>query len=404
MPDLKPMPYKEAVDFFKKRIVMSPSAFEKMAEGANNAAKARAFTVAGVARMDVLSDIHGAMEKAIADGETFGDFRNRIDEIMENRGWKGLAPHRLENIFRTNIQTSYMAGRHAQMKQVAKRRLYWQYNAVNDGRTRPTHAAMNGKVYPHDHPFWNTWYPPNGYRCRCSVTSISKAELEEEGLTVEKEIPKDPVTGEAYRPDKGWNFNPAEDVWKGMAEQVAKDIPKAATPLIPFSGERLKKYGLQSIKEMDASRFPKAKELPGYEDLLRQKIDPIPFYKKELKKSLGMEGESAVLPAADGSYSVFNGLLFGHLDWKNRGRYVPMIRETYETPDEIWLNVMKVEGKSNLRKNHIKFYRSDENPFGMVVILDFEKGIWRTLTVIPRERIKRIDSIRAGECIYSKNK
>jgi hypothetical protein len=96
--------------------------------------------------------------------------------------------------------------------------------------------------------------------------------------------------------------------------------------------------------------------------------------------------------------------LFGHLDWKNRGRYVPMIRETYETPDEIWLNVMKVEGKSNLRKNHIKFYRSDENPFGMVVILDFEKGIWRTLTVIPRERIKRIDSIRAGECIYSKNK
>ncbi|MFH2012509.1 MAG: phage minor head protein [Pseudomonadota bacterium] len=164
MLELRPMPYNEAIDFFKKRTVMTPSEFETVTAGANNAAKARAFTISGVARMDVLNDVYNSIEKAIANGETFGDFRNRIDDIMVNRGWEGLTPHHLDNIFRTNIQTSYMAGRHEQMKRISKRRPFWQYDAVNDSRTRPTHAEMDGKVYPHDHPFWKTWYPPNGYR------------------------------------------------------------------------------------------------------------------------------------------------------------------------------------------------------------------------------------------------
>jgi len=166
MVELTPMPYKEAIDFFKKRIVMSPGEFERLAKRVGDAAKAGAFTIADVASMDVLNDVWKSLEKAITDGETFWDFRKRIDEIMAVRGWEGLAPYRLDNIFRTNSQMSYMSGRHDQMKRISKRRPYWQYSSVNDGRTRPSHAAMDGKVYLHDDPFWDTWYPPNGYRCR----------------------------------------------------------------------------------------------------------------------------------------------------------------------------------------------------------------------------------------------
>ncbi|URL07494.1 hypothetical protein L4F92_05200 [Avibacterium sp. 21-595] len=31
-------------------------------------------------------------------------------------------------------------------------RPYWQYSAVNDDRTRPSHSAMNGLVYAYDDP------------------------------------------------------------------------------------------------------------------------------------------------------------------------------------------------------------------------------------------------------------
>jgi hypothetical protein len=97
---------------------------------------------------------------------------------------------------------------------------------VNDSRTRPSHAALDGKVYRHDHRFWDTWYPPNGFRCRCSVRSLSDDELAEFDLTVETEDPtgrlfepRDPETGvrmppRPLMPDPGWAHNPAKEAWK----------------------------------------------------------------------------------------------------------------------------------------------------------------------------------------------
>jgi len=299
------------------------------------------------------------------------------------------------------VQMSYMAGRYEQMQQIAARRPYWQYSAVNDSRTRPSHRAMDGKVFRADDPIWKTWYPPNGYRCRCSVTSLSQKELDAEGLEVEKKAPIEITTGKPYQPDPGWKFNPAQDPWRGMAEAVVKDIAIPATPVILFSADTLARFGLKSIKEMDWESLPTGVQLPGKEELLRKGIDPVPFYQQQLKASLDMAGELVVLQSVDGSAAVFDELVFEHTDWENRGRYVPMVRETYEQSDEVWINVVEKEnGGLALRKYHIKFYKSEEHPLGIAVVLDFERGVWRTLTVMPRERLNRIDSIRAGVCVF----
>lgn len=89
------------------------------------------------------------------------------------------------------------------------------YDAVNDSHTRPSHLAMDGKVFPADSPIWDTWFPPNGFRCRCTVRTLSKRQVEQRGLKVETSFP-------AVAPDPHFSSNPA----KVRFEPDMKDYPE----------------------------------------------------------------------------------------------------------------------------------------------------------------------------------
>ena len=162
---MKKMSFEEAVEYYRDKVPMTVVEYAALVAAIGKYAASQAFTVAGIASADVLQALHDEVRKAIEEGGTFWDFREGIDGIMERLGWEGLAPYRLDNIFRTNIQNAYNVGRYKQMKAIAARRTYWEYDAVNDSHTRPSHLAHDGKIYHHEHPFWDTWYPPNGYRC-----------------------------------------------------------------------------------------------------------------------------------------------------------------------------------------------------------------------------------------------
>jgi SPP1 gp7 family putative phage head morphogenesis protein len=43
------------------------------------------------------------------------------------------------------------------------------YSTVGDANVRPEHQVLDGINLPMDDPFWDEYYPPNGYRCRCDV-------------------------------------------------------------------------------------------------------------------------------------------------------------------------------------------------------------------------------------------
>ena len=60
------------------------------------------------------------------------------------------------------------------------------YRTVGDSHVRPEHAALNGVVKPIDDPFWKTYYPPNGWRCRCTV--MNTAEKVSEGTFEDKTV------------------------------------------------------------------------------------------------------------------------------------------------------------------------------------------------------------------------
>ena len=50
-----------------------------------------------------------------------------------------------------------------------------QYRTAGDSKVRPEHAALNGVTLPPSDPFWQTYYPPNGWNCRCNVVQVRKS-------------------------------------------------------------------------------------------------------------------------------------------------------------------------------------------------------------------------------------
>lgn len=50
-----------------------------------------------------------------------------------------------------------------------------KYSTARDARVRPSHRSLDGVVKPVDSPFWDRWFPPNGWHCRCIVQRLRSA-------------------------------------------------------------------------------------------------------------------------------------------------------------------------------------------------------------------------------------
>ena len=96
----------------------------------------------------------------------------------------------------------------------------WEYVAKVDALSRPSHAALDGKVWRADDPIWQTIYPPNGRGCRCMVRALTEEGAAERGIQVNTESKmerkevrvvswKEP-NGErrSFAPDPGWDRAP----------------------------------------------------------------------------------------------------------------------------------------------------------------------------------------------------
>lgn len=219
----------------------------------------RAFTIAKMMDVSLLGDVKQTVDAAIAEGWSFERFRSELTPMLISRGWWGRqemvdpetgearevqlgSARRLRVIYDTNLRTSYAAGHWSRIDTNADTAPYVMYSAVLDDRTRPEHAAWNGKVLRHDDAWWQSHTPPNGWNCRCTVIQLSERDLKRLGKDGPDEAPPSPTrewtnprTGEVLQVpagvDPGWGYAPGAQ-WRAESLALARDKLEAADPQI----------------------------------------------------------------------------------------------------------------------------------------------------------------------------
>lgn len=200
------LPFAEASQFFRDKLNIPTEEWDEL-EGA---ALAKGFTSAGAHNSDLLSDLRKMTDAAIDGKVDIKEFRKQFIPLVEKYGWqlKGGGPGWRSNlIFRTNIATSYQAGRWEQFKKGGIDYLKYVHS---DGvmNPRPNHKAMDGVVLPISDPFWTANYPPNGWGCKCRAVAATKRDYESAG------------PGQTKRPD-GWE-ELADDGWRYNVGQAGE--------------------------------------------------------------------------------------------------------------------------------------------------------------------------------------
>lgn len=222
-------PFKEQLDFFRNKLNLPSERWDDIVRSAHD----RAFIVAGVGKADLLNDLNRAVEKSIAQGLGIEEFRRDFQQIVANHGWTGWTGEgspageawRTRVIYQTNMATSYAAGRWKQLNDPGLLRLMpnWRYvHADGVAHPRPLHLAWNGTTLPHDHPFWQTHFAPNGWGCHCRVVPVDKRQSIKPPPDGWDKL--DPKTGTQIGIDKGFDYAPGANTDRPMKDFIDQKL------------------------------------------------------------------------------------------------------------------------------------------------------------------------------------
>lgn len=406
-------------------------------------ANARAFTVAKATSLDVLRTIRSEVARAVGTGQTFDAFKRALRPRLQDLGWWGRqevldadtgelstvqlgSDRRLRTIYQTNVQTANMAGLYKRLSANAADRPYWRYTAVMDGRTRPAHAALHGRVWRWDDPVWEVIFPPCGWGCRCRVVAMTESEFGALGVDLERgagsivelEVPigrdgqtvavqgvryRDAQGNEkVFRPDPGWDHNPGKE-WARFdphgfdseASPSAPVTPQTTAVVRPLDGlPDWRAYDRPDLRAVDpAARLaapgllPRAPSPGLAQRMLWEALMPdgqeyrqieTPVDAVAVRRELLPQVE---LAAADG------------LD-----RYARFVEPTLRQPFEVWLTPYE---DGNYRKRYIALFGGGSDL--LVMVREGRDGslMWEVYRDRPRDRTA-LNRLRIGALLFGR--
>ena len=241
--------FQEQIDFLRRKLNLPSESWRDIQSAAHD----RAFVVAGATKADLLHDLRKAVDQAVQGG-SIGEFRKNFAEIVAKHGWTGWTGEgtkageawRTRVIYQTNLMTSYAAGRRAQLldPDLVERRPFWRY-VHNDSVThpRPQHKRWGDMklTLRHDHPFWETHFPPNGWGCKCRVVAVAAPGDGDGTEPPEGWAQTDPATGAPVGIDEGWGYAPgarADNELRSFVQDKLIDYPPAIERMLSVDVNR----------------------------------------------------------------------------------------------------------------------------------------------------------------------
>ena len=127
----------------------------------------------------------------------FSDFKEVADGILGNYN-----NNFLKTEWQTAVANSQSARDWGQLMEDDSIQII-EYITQEDTLVRPEHGRINGARYPKGHSFWNRYFPPNGWNCRCFTVNHDEE-------TKGKVIKNPPEFGTPQMP-KAFDINPGKE-------------------------------------------------------------------------------------------------------------------------------------------------------------------------------------------------
>lgn len=154
------------------------------------------FTLGGA----VFLKIRELVADLFASGEVSGG-EKAVQSVLDVFGVTPKSPQYADAVLRTTLMDMYHAAFTLELQQ-SELFPVWKYSNPNDSRSRPTHAARNGKYYPASVPFTEVrgTGPEDAINCRCVPIPVDQwewAELKSGGARIAGGYPDVPMMAPA---------------------------------------------------------------------------------------------------------------------------------------------------------------------------------------------------------------
>ena len=414
---------------------------------------AQAFTISRLTRQDLLAALHKGLVDSVRGDLSRTDWMKNAEALLAKAGWWGrnlpvtdrrtgeeltttFNPSRLSLIYDTNTRHAYAAGQWQRIQAAKHTHPYLRYVTRADGRVREQHRAWHNVTLPVDDPFWDTHFPPNGWRCRCRVIAMSEADVQQgyvetrplAGWGENAPTQRQPLITE--RPPESvrqW-YNPrkkqASSVPVGIAPGFAYNIGKARAklaelerlieekeghlqPSILAAARKTLRLKPEGAKELSGQDTWKTLGLPSARDMKPRSVAPARLPKADtweeatdvLRDTLGVApGQMAKFRLPTGEEAAIWEELLPHITEKRmdaRERFAAFVKPTLQDPDEIW-ETRYDDGTK--RKRFLRLFAGDKYSIMLIVQQEADGSIlWNLMN---REQ-KGMNDWRAGSLVYS---
>mgnify|MGYP003365106146 CR=1 FL=1 len=160
---------------------------------------AASFTVAKIAKLDLLRQVQTSLDSVIRSGGTFEGWQKDLIPNLQRAGWWGAVndkaltgtdetvivnERRLRTIYDTNVRMSLSSGNWMRIQAQKDVLPYLRYLPSTSEHKRPLHKLWYGTLLPVDHPWWQTHFPPNGWFCKCHFEQVSERRMKRKGWSI----------------------------------------------------------------------------------------------------------------------------------------------------------------------------------------------------------------------------